>query len=72
MIDTICGNHLNSLRWKEDTVIENYDGERVWLKQTAVYRRDGTLQYIGITDCCLVGHPCAWHMALALADTTKN
>lgn len=47
---------LDSLRWREDTVITNHDGERVWLKPMYV---DG--KRVGITDCCLADEPCDSH-----------
>lgn len=50
---------LESLRWKEDQVITNYDGDRVWLKPCFV----GAVR-AGITDCCLESEPCDWHKAI--------
>lgn len=51
---------LESLRWREDIVIANHDGERVWLKPLVV---DG--KRIGITDCCFEEAPCAHHIEIA-------
>jgi hypothetical protein len=52
---------LASLRWREDMVIMNYDGERVWLK--VCFGADGKRN--GITDCCLESEPCAHHAKIA-------
>jgi hypothetical protein len=43
-----------------DTVITNYDGTRVWLKD--VFDTQG--RRIGVGECCLEAAPCAWHAAL--------
>lgn len=51
---------LDSLRWTEDMVITNYEGERVWLKPCYI---DG--KRVGITDCCLESDPCDYHKKLA-------
>jgi hypothetical protein len=48
---------LESLRWKEDMLVTNHFGERVFL--TAAYNDDG--ERIGITDCCLAEAPCDKH-----------
>lgn len=45
---------LDTLRWRADQIITNYEGERVWLK--TVER--------GVTDCCFVDEPCAFHALL--------
>lgn len=50
---------MESLRWKEDIVVTNYDGVRVWLKPCI---REG--RRIGITDCCLEADPCVRHKSL--------
>ena len=50
---------LETLRWKADMVVTNYDGQRVWLKEA--YNKGVR---IGITDCCLEEHPCEWHKAI--------
>lgn len=52
---------LNSLRWKEDMVITNHEGERVWL--TPCFDKDG--KRTGIWDCCPEADPCDYHRALA-------
>jgi hypothetical protein len=51
---------LESLRWKEDMLITNYDGERVWLMPC--YDEFG--KRIGITDCCFESAPCSRHKAI--------
>lgn len=48
---------LESLRWREDTVVTNYDGERVWL--APCYDADGRRS--GVTDCCREAEPCERH-----------
>jgi hypothetical protein len=45
---------------KVDTVIANYDGTRVWLKEVFGYGG----KRIGVIDCCLESAPCQWHAAL--------
>ena len=55
---------LDSLRWREDIVITNHDGERVWLGPCFLNGKR-----IGITDCCLEGDPCDWHRALGLSKS---
>lgn len=52
---------LKSLRWDVDMVIENCDGERVWLGPCL----DAAGKRIGITDCCLESDPCEHHAAIA-------
>lgn len=47
---------LESLRWKADMLITNYENERVWLTEKYI---DG--KRIGITDCCLESNPCDYH-----------
>jgi hypothetical protein len=54
---------LDSLRWSEDRVITNHEGERVWLK--VLY--DGSGKRIGITDCCLEESPCERHAEMVKA-----
>lgn len=51
---------LKDLRWEEDMVITNDEGERVWLKPCYI---DG--KRVGITDCCLESDPCDYHKKLA-------
>lgn len=58
---------LSSLRWCEDMVITNYEGERVWLKPAL--DRNGKRH--GITDCCLADDPCDYHKALEGAVQIK-
>lgn len=58
---------LKSLRWREDMVITNYEGERVWLKPAL--DRNGKRH--GIVDCCLEEDPCDYHRALAGATEIK-
>ena len=48
---------LRQLRWKEDMLITNDFGERVWLKPCIV---DG--KRVGITDCCPEDNPCEHHI----------
>jgi len=48
---------LEGLRWGADTVVENYEGERVWLRPCL----DGLGRRIGITDCCREDDPCGRH-----------
>lgn len=50
---------LESLRWKADMIITNYEGERVWLKELF---HEG--KQIGITDCCAADEPCDYHASL--------
>lgn len=67
---------LDSSRWREDTVVVNPFGERVWLR--VCYDTLG--HRIGITDCCPVDDPCNRHRAASPAsnspqgegDTTRN
>jgi hypothetical protein len=47
---------LESLRWKEDMLVTNHFGDRVWLKPCI---QDG--KRIGITDCCFAEEPCERH-----------
>lgn len=56
---------LKHLRWKEDTVVTNHEGERVWLKPCV----EGGVQ-IGITDCCLESHPCERHAKMVAGGST--
>ncbi len=48
---------LTNLRWKEDMLITNHFGERVWLGPC--YNTKG--KRIGITDCCFEDNPCSKH-----------
>lgn len=48
---------LDSLRWKEDAVITNHFGERVWLR--VLFNSDGVR--LGITECCFADDPCLRH-----------
>lgn len=48
---------LASLRWEEDQLIRNHEGEWVWLGPC--YDSDG--KRIGITDCCPADNPCERH-----------
>lgn len=59
---------LKSLRWKEDMVITNYEGERVWLKPAL----DSNGKRHGITDCCLADDPCEWHRTLEGAQLQER
>lgn len=59
---------LDALRWREDTVITNHEGERVWLKPCI--NSDG--KRIGITDCCPADDPCEYHKILAGAVQLEN
>ncbi len=52
-----AGKLLASLRWREDIVITNHEGERVWLR--ALCDDDG--KRLGITDCCPEEYPCSRH-----------
>ena len=49
---------LETLRWKPDQIIQNHEGDYVWLKKI-----DG-----GITDCCFVAEPCERHAASGVTD----
>jgi hypothetical protein len=51
---------LEGLRWKEDMMITNHEGERVWLKPCL--NTEG--KRIGITDCCPEEDPCDHHESL--------
>lgn len=53
---------LDSLRWREDMIITNHEGERVWLK--AHYDEQGKRN--GITDCCLADDPCDRHASFGV------
>lgn len=61
MIRVLLGTDL-----KPDTVIVNYDGTRVWLKEAF----DTCGKRIGVIDCCLESTPCQWHAALR--DSTQR
>jgi|GEM_PF-5449322 len=50
---------LSGLRWREDMIVTNHEGERVWLKPCVVQGKR-----LGITDCCLADDPCDYHKAL--------
>jgi hypothetical protein len=56
-----AGELLESLRWQEDMLITNSDGERVWLKP--LYDRT-TGKRLGITDCCPENAPCERHQKM--------
>ena len=58
---------LARLRWDVDSLITNYDGERVWLKAAT----DENGKRIGITDCCLAECPCEHHSKVA-ADRNRQ
>lgn len=58
-------NTLESLRWKADTIITNYEGETVWLKP----RFNAQGKRIGITDCCLSDAPCPRHRRIGKGPT---
>lgn len=51
---------LDTLRWREDMIVMNYNGSLVWLDPC--YDEEG--KRIGITDCCFVVQPCDHHRAL--------
>lgn len=55
------------LSWDADQKVFNHF-EWVWLK--ACYDENG--KRIGITDCCEVISPCAWHKSLDLANTKEH
>lgn len=59
---------LKSLRWSEDMVITNHEGERVWLKPCL--DREG--KRIGVTDCCLEDDPCDWHRTMESAQIQEQ
>lgn len=59
---------LESLRWNEDSMITNYDGEQVWLK--ACYLDNGARA--GITDCCFVDTPCDRHKKIQENEITST
>jgi hypothetical protein len=59
---------LKSLRWSEDMVITNHEGERVWLKP-CLNREGGR---IGITDCCPEEDPCDHHRTLVGATIVET
>ena len=48
---------IDFLQWKEDMLVTNDFGERVWLGPC--YDEDG--KRIGITDCCFEDDPCPHH-----------
>lgn len=49
---------VSSLRWKEDTLVTNRFGERVWLKPLT----NEAGKQIGITECCPEDAPCSKHV----------
>ena len=51
---------LESLRWHEDMVVTNHEGDRVWLKLFF----DESGKQCGITDCCPEAWPCERHKAM--------
>lgn len=53
---------LRSLRWKEDTLVTNDFGERVWLKPLLNEQES----QIGITDCCEESDPCSRHKSMVV------
>ena len=53
---------LESLRWKEDMLVTNAFGERVWLRPLF---DENSKKRIGITDCCEETFPCKWHAAIS-------
>ncbi len=58
---------LAALRWREDMVVTNHDGDRVWLRASFIAgERDG------VTDCCPESSPCAWHGAITGATTAQG
>lgn len=57
----IAHEALLNLRWDVDSLITNYDNERVWLR--AAFDEEG--KRIGITDCCFADSPCEHHKACA-------
>lgn len=57
---------LESLRWREDMVVTNCFGERVWL--CPQLNAEGVR--IGITDCCPEDEPCERHAEMDAR--TKN
>lgn len=59
---------LESMRWKEDMVITNHEGERVWLKPCL----NNAGERIGITDCCLADDPCDWHRTMEGAQVQEQ
>lgn len=61
MLRIKIGEILESLRWKEDMIVINDFGERVWLKPC--YNKHN--KRIGITDCCFANDPCNWHKKIA-------
>jgi hypothetical protein len=54
---------LESLRWKLDMQVTNYDGVAVWLGPCL--NENG--KRIGIMECCEASDPCAHHEAIANA-----
>lgn len=66
---------LKSLRWREDMIVTNDFGERVWLKPLLVnerYEEDPNGRRIGITDCCFADDPCLRHAALAAVSVKAD
>lgn len=57
---TFVARSTDDPRWREDIVITNHDGDRVWLKPVVVDDKQ-----IGITDCCFEKAPCAHHVEVA-------
>jgi len=59
---------LEGLRWREDMVITNCEGERVWLGPALSSKGER----VGITDCCLEDDPCDHHKTLEGAMQLKG
>ena len=64
MINVLLGNRPLT----PDTVITNYDGQRVWLKEAF----DQNAKLIGVAACCPESEPCAWHKALRLSHSSTT
>ena len=52
---------LFGINLQVDSVAENYDGTRVWLKEAFDF--DG--KQIGVAACCREASPCPWHKGLS-------
>jgi len=70
---------LQAMRWREDMIVVNDFGERVWLKALFVDRDYNTVspetpgaRRLGITDCCCAAFPCERHRTMANVKSEKD
>ena len=54
-------SRLNSSRWKEDMLVTNHFGERVWLKRECPASLIDVYPNGYITECCAEESPCKHH-----------